>query len=130
MLTSSRASPARLISDGRWTWPKGKIEKGETPEQAAIREIREETGLKDIELVCKIGDVKYFYSLKAELIFKTVYVYLFKHIGREALKILHKEIEAGAWFTPDEALRKVEYKGAKQFLKKGIKRFLHEIQES
>ncbi len=121
-----------LIKDsyGRWTWPKGKIEKGETPEQAAIREIREETGLKDIEIIYKIGNVKYFYRLKAELIFKTVHVYLFKHRGREALKILYKEIQAGAWFTPKEALRKIEYRGAKQFLKKGIKRFLDEMQES
>ena len=117
-----------LIKDsyGRWTWPKGKIEKGETLEQAAIREIREETGLKDIEIVCKIGDVKYFYRLKAELIFKTVHVYLFKHRGRETLKILHKEIQAGAWFTPGEALRKIEYRGARGFLKKAIAKFKKE----
>ena len=40
-----------LIKDsyGRWTWPKGKLEKDESPEDAAIREIGEETGLKNIE---------------------------------------------------------------------------------
>jgi NADH pyrophosphatase NudC (nudix superfamily) len=58
------------------------------------------------------------------LIFKIVYLYLFRFNGSEGLKILHKEIEDGAWFTPKEALSKIEYKGAKEFLKKGIKKFL------
>lgn len=124
--SGEEGSEVLLIKDsyGRWTWPKGKIEKGETPEQAAIREIGEETGLKDIELVCKIGDVKYFYRLKAELIFKKVYVYLFKQTGRETLRILHKEIQDGVWLTPLEALRRIEYRGAEKFLKKAIKKFL------
>ena len=114
-----------LIKDsyGRWTWPKGKIENGERPEDAAVREIGEETGLKNIELISPLGNIQYFYRLKGRLIFKTVYLFLFRHNGTGNLEILQREIQDGAWFEPEEALRKVEYKGAKDFLKKGIRRF-------
>jgi len=117
---------ALLIKDsyGRWTWPKGKIDKGEDSKDAAIREIGEEVGLKDIELIDKIGEAQYFYRLKGKLIFKRVFIFLFSLKGNERLKILHKEIQDGAWFSPEEALEKVEYKGAKELLNKGIERFL------
>lgn len=114
-----------LIKDsyGRWTWPKGKIDKNEASKDAAIREIGEEVGLKDIELIDKIGKTQYFYRLKGRLIFKTVDLYLFRLRGEENLKVLHKEIQDARWFSPEEALSKIEYKGAKDFLKKAIKRF-------
>lgn len=115
-----------LIKDsyGRWTWPKGKIDKGESSKDAAIREIAEEVGLRDIELIDKTGEIQYFYRLKGKLIFKTVYIYLFKLKSNENLKILYEEIQDGKWFTPREAIRKVEYKGAKAILKKAIEKFL------
>lgn len=80
-------------------------------------------GLKDIELIDKIGTTQYFYRLKGRLIFKTVYLYLFKLKSNEKLKILHKEIQDGGWFTPEEALKMIEYKGARDILHKGIKIF-------
>ncbi|MDD5449243.1 MAG: NUDIX domain-containing protein [Candidatus Omnitrophica bacterium] len=114
-----------LIKDGygRWTWPKGNIEKGETPQEAAIREIREEVGLKNIRPLDKLDVIKYVYRLKGKLIFKTVYLFLFEAQGEESLKVLKEEIEDAQWLTPDEALRRIEYKGAKEVLKKAIGRF-------
>lgn len=111
-----------LIKDGygRWTWPKGKIEKGETPENAAIREIGEEVGLKNIILLDKIDIIRYFYRLKGKLIFKTVYLYLFKAEGNENLKVLKAEINAAEWLAPDEAVEKLDYKGSKDTLKKAL----------
>ena len=59
-----------------WSLPKGHIEDGETQEQAAIREVKEETGL-DARIVAPLGDVVYFYtSPKKGLVRKTVYHYL------------------------------------------------------
>jgi 8-oxo-dGTP diphosphatase len=114
-----------LIEDpyGKWTWPKGNIDKGESSLEAAKREIREETGLGNIELVSKIGQTNYFYKREKRLIYKTVYLYLFKFIGREKLVIQKREIEGGRWFSDKEALSKVGYKGAKEFLKKAIRAF-------
>lgn len=121
-----------LIKDayGRWSWPKGKIDKGESSGDAAVREIGEEVGLKDIELIDKIGKSLYFYRLKGRLIFKTVYLYLFGLNSDEKLKILHKEIQEGAWFSPERALEMIEYKGAKDFLQKAIKIFTKNAAEA
>ena len=114
-----------LVKDsyGRWTWPKGKLEKGETPEQAALREIREETGLGNTEIICRLGETKYFYRLKGKLIFKTVYVFLLRCTGNESLKIQREEIQDAAWLPVKQALQKLEYRGAAAFLRKAVKKF-------
>ncbi len=114
-----------LIKDpyGKWTWPKGKIEKREKPLDAAKREIREETGLKNIQAVSKIGQTNYFYRRNKKLIYKTVYLYLFEFSGKEALLIQKSEIEDGRWFSKEVALSKVGYKGAGDLLKKAIRIF-------
>jgi len=113
-----------LIRDpyGKWTWPKGKIDKGETPVEAARREIEEETGLKSVELISKLGRTNYFYTRK-NLIYKTVHLYLFKFTGREAVVVDKSEIEDGRWFAVEQALSLVSYEGAKAFLRKAITNF-------
>jgi len=112
-----------LIKDpyGRWTWPKGNIEKGESSKNAALREITEEVGLKRLKLLEKVGQTQYFYRLKSSLIFKTVYIYLISASPKERLKIQFEEIDAGKWFNPKQALSKVSYKDAPQTLKKALK---------
>lgn len=114
-----------LIKDsyGRWTWPKGNIQKNESSKDAALREITEEVGLKNIQPLEKIGQTQYFYKLKSELIFKTVFIYLIEAKGNEKIKIQKEEIETGRWFAPAQALRKLEYKGAPLLLKKAIDRY-------
>ncbi|MCX5716063.1 MAG: NUDIX hydrolase [Candidatus Omnitrophica bacterium] len=114
-----------LIKDsyGRWTWPKGHIENGETPPQAAEREIGEETGLKDIKLVEGLDKIQYSFGRGRGRISKTVYLYLFEATGIENLKALKGEIESAEWFSPEEALERIEYKGAKEVLKRAVDRF-------
>ncbi|MBL7071800.1 MAG: NUDIX domain-containing protein [Candidatus Omnitrophica bacterium] len=111
-----------LIKDpfGKWTWPKGKIDKGETALDAAIREIGEETGLNNIEHISRVGQVNYYYR-RHRLIYKTVHLYLFKFFGKETLSIKKDEIDDGKWFSDKEALSIVEYDGAKKLLSKAIK---------
>jgi 8-oxo-dGTP diphosphatase len=114
-----------LIKDsyGHWTWPKGNIEKGETPQGAAVREIGEETGLKDINLLGDLGKTQYFYSRDKKRIFKTVYLYLFEASGGSELKVLKDEIDSAEWLSSEEALARIGYNGAKEVLKKAIDRF-------
>ena len=114
-----------LIKDGygRWTWAKGHIEKGESPEKAALREISEETGLKKLEIIERLGQQKYFFQLKNERIFKTVYVFLIKSSAREKLRIQEEEVQDAGWYWPQEAAKKIEYKGQSDFLKKAVKVF-------
>ncbi len=121
-----------LIKDGygRWTWPKGNIERGETPEQAALREIAEETGVKDARILEHLDDITYFYSLRGARTFKTVHLYLCEARGA-GLTIQTSEIEAGEWLIPDEALERVEYRDAKKTMKKAVLRYasIHDIPE-
>ena len=64
-----------------WSLPKGHIEPGESREQAAIREVQEETGL-DARIVSPIGEVVYFYRRPGgNLIRKSVYHYLMEITG-------------------------------------------------
>ena len=114
-----------LIKDsyGRWTWPKGNINKGEASRDAALREVTEEVGLKDIRIAAKIGQNKYFYRLKGSLIFKTVFIYLIEARGNEKIKVQKEEIVSGKWFAPAAALKKLEYKGAPLLLKKAVDKF-------
>jgi len=117
-----------LIKDsyGHWTWPKGKIEEGESTAEAAVRELGEETGLRAVEILKEIDKTEYFYRLKGRLIFKTVYIYLLRSLKEEKLKIQTAEIQAGSWFSTEEALERVDYKGSKKILKKAIDIFKHE----
>ncbi|MBN2097019.1 MAG: NUDIX domain-containing protein [Candidatus Omnitrophica bacterium] len=111
-----------LIKDayGRWSWPKGHIDQGESSPQAALREIREEVGLKNLEVLGKAGRSNYFFRLKGELIFKTAFFFLVEALGQEKLHVQIDEIKLARWFKPQEALKSVYYKGAKEMLKQAI----------
>lgn len=112
-----------LIRDSysRWTWPKGKIDEGESPSDAAIREIKEETGV-NARIIKKIGQTQYYYKLNNVLIFKTVYIYLCE-TRDTVLKIQYSEIKEGKWLTPEEALKTLEYKDALPLLQKALKEY-------
>lgn len=111
-----------LIKDsfGRWGLPKGIIEKNETSEEAALREISEEVGLKDLDIKEKLGEVKYFYKLKGETIFKIVIFFLIESKS-EKTKISW-EIKDAKWFSPEEAIKTIEYKNTKGIVKKAIEK--------
>ena len=70
-------------SFGKWTFPKGRIEKDEKPENAALRESEEEMGLKNLKLIFKIGEIIFWFKdkweKKGETVNKTVYYYLMKN---------------------------------------------------
>lgn len=115
-----------LIKDiyGHWTWPKGHIEAGETPQEAAVREIEEETGLKGLRLVEIVDNIQYSFKSGNHRIFKTVQLYLFEAGPEEKTKVLISEIADAKWFDSEEALKKVDYKGSKELLKKALNTFL------
>jgi 8-oxo-dGTP pyrophosphatase MutT (NUDIX family) len=111
-----------LIKDsyGRWSLPKGHIEKGETSEEAALRECSEETGipLKDLKIVEKLGDIKYAYQLHGKRIFKVVIFFL---IESSSTKLSHQwEVQDARWFSADEAYDAIEYKNTKAVMKKAV----------
>ena len=116
-----------LVKDsyGHWTWPKGHMELEETAEETALREVQEETGLKTLSILEKLGTQEYWYTLKDVKIFKTVYIFLVEASGGEPIIIQKEELEKGEWFSPEEALETIEYKGSKEILKKAIERYMN-----
>ncbi|MEM7813462.1 MAG: NUDIX domain-containing protein [Candidatus Aenigmatarchaeota archaeon] len=114
-----------LIKDsyGRWALPKGHIGdtiKGETSEQAALRECSEETGIpiSDLKIVGKLGDIKYFYQLKGERRFKIVRFFLIESASSRLKP--QWEVQAAEWLEPDEALERIGYENTKSILKSAI----------
>ena len=116
---------ALLIKDsyGHWTWPKGHIEEGESPQEAALREVREETGLKTLKPIEELGAQEYWFNWEGEEVFKTVYIFLIEAAEGEELSIQTEEIADGEWLEADQALEKIEYEGSRALFEKGIKKY-------
>jgi 8-oxo-dGTP diphosphatase len=105
--------------------PKGNIDAGEKPVQAAVREVSEETGLRALPVI-KLADIKYTYSRKWSdhaKIFKVVSFFLMKyqsgHIGDIKPNMKH-EVRRAYWLSLDEAATRLSYSGEKQMARKAI----------
>ena len=80
--TPRAAVIARLNRAGRMEWclPKGHLERGETAEQAAVREIEEETGIRG-RIVGSLGTIDYWFSVDGRRVHKMVHHYLLEAVG-------------------------------------------------
>jgi len=101
-----------LQNAGRWDFPKGGVEKGESELQTVRREVEEETGMGKIEIVPGFRKViEYFYRREGKNIHKQV-VYVLAKTDDEAVKISF-EHQGFGWFPYREALEKASYDNSK-----------------
>ena len=104
-----------------WSLPKGHIEKGESQIMAAKREIYEESGIKDLKLIKKLGVYKrHKISIngkddKSEL--KTIYMFLFK-TKQDTLKPVDKENPEAKWISKNDVANLLTHKEDKKFFLK------------
>jgi 8-oxo-dGTP pyrophosphatase MutT (NUDIX family) len=107
-------------SDHLWALPKGTPEPGETIEQAALREVREETGVV-VETEDVIGDIKYWFSRPQEGVryFKTVHHFLMKPTGGDPALHDH-EFDEVRWMPVGEALRVMSYPNEAKMLRQAL----------
>lgn len=101
-----------------WCLPKGLINKNEDPPAAALREVREESGLHG-KILERIGQVSYWYFLNKEKVkvHKMVHFFLLKYVKGDTKDHDH-EVDEAKWFPIDEAIRTLTYKSEQKIMEK------------
>jgi 8-oxo-dGTP pyrophosphatase MutT (NUDIX family) len=105
--------------------PKGLVDPGEKPLEAALREVREETGITAVPIT-KLGDSKYVYVRSwgdGERVFKIVSFYLFRYeSGRidEIAEAMRVEVGRAKWVRLEDAPRLLAYRGEKQMARQAL----------
>ena len=105
-----------------WALPKGIIGPGEKPDEAALREVAEETGT-EARLVTKLGDVRYVYTWAGERVFKVVSFYLLRYRGGRLGDIAEEqkiEVDEARWLPLEDAPRLLAYTGEREMAEKAL----------
>jgi len=107
---------------GLWALPKGIVGADEPPEEAAIREVAEETGVQ-ARLLGKLGDIRYVYTWEGERVFKVVSFYLLRYssgrLGDVPPEHAHEVAEV-RWLALEEAPKLLAYKGEREMAEKAL----------
>ena len=120
--------PAGRSESGKktvWALPKGLVDAGERPEQTALREVREETGV-EAALVGKLGDIKYIYTRSwgdRERVFKVVSFYLLRYTSGKLGEIAREmriEVRRAEWIPLEDARQQLAYKGEREMAAKAL----------
>jgi 8-oxo-dGTP pyrophosphatase MutT (NUDIX family) len=93
-----------IFRRGKWDLPKGKLDDGETLEQCAVREVEEETGLTNIELLSPLLTTYHTYHEGSKFVLKESYWYNMKVTGQQNLQPqIEEDILETRWVTTKEA---------------------------
>jgi 8-oxo-dGTP pyrophosphatase MutT (NUDIX family) len=109
-----------LIRDSyrNWGFPKGHLEKGEPPEQAALREVSEETGLSGLSLRGEINTIDWYFRFRGRLIHKYCHFYLIESASEATSPQREEGITACRWLPLDAALEMISYANARDVLRR------------
>ena len=116
------ALAARRTRRGELAWglAKGAIEPGETDEQAAVREVREETGL-EARIESDLGEIRYFYVWEGVRVRKRVHFFLMLATGGD-VSLHDAEMEDVRWFPLRTAIKRAAYRGERDVIRRAAER--------
>jgi 8-oxo-dGTP pyrophosphatase MutT (NUDIX family) len=97
-----------------WSLPKGHIEEGETPEQAAIREVAEETGITS-SITKSLGVIDFWFMAGGKRIHKTVHHFMFTEVSGELTPQV-SEVDEVSWFPLAEIVDRLAYPDEKKLI--------------
>lgn len=110
------------IPERRWQLPKGMIDEGETPEQAAVREVREEAGI-ETELLETLGRTEYWFTADRDgrrtRFHKYVHWFLLRYAGGDVADHDH-EVHEARWVGIDEGLNLLVFKNEREMVEKAV----------
>jgi 8-oxo-dGTP pyrophosphatase MutT (NUDIX family) len=114
--------PTRRAADGTkvLALPKGHPDGDESAADAALREVREETGV-DAVLVDKLGDIRYWYMRGGRRIAKVVSFFLLEYVGGE-VEDHDFEVEQARWMALEDAARELSYAGEREMAARALSR--------
>lgn len=117
-----------LIQDAkdRWTIPKGHIEEGETASQTAKREIGEEAGLTDVDMLGWLGKIHFRYRRIDKLVLMTTQIYLVRAKGNTDAIKKEEWMNGIKWFPFNDALDLIEYEDIGKLMLLAMKRIRQE----
>ena len=113
--TRRAANGARVLA-----LPKGHPDPGEDPEAAALREVREETGV-EAEVVARLGEVRYRYQRNGRRIAKVVAFFLLRYRSGSVADHDH-EVEEAQWMPLAQAVEELSYDGEREMVRRALSR--------
>ena len=108
-----------LIRDpySNWGLPKGHIEGGETAAQAALREVEEETGLCELNMIAQLPTIDWFFRDRGRLVHKFCHFFLVECTAGDPAPQLAEGITECVWHAADVAIDTISYANAREVIR-------------
>lgn len=107
-----------LIRDSykNWGFPKGHLEHGESPDAAAVREVREETGLAGVTVMAPLDVIDWHFRFRGRVVHKVCHFFLMEATSGQPRPLRKEGITACKWFDFESAASMVSYDNARSVL--------------